>query len=90
MNIETIKEVLQAWDAYNNASDSQEDAKAHSSMVVAFSKLRTAIEQAEKQEPVAWMDASETECLRKLRGFWNERRHYQAGSRGWSVSFGRR
>jgi hypothetical protein len=60
MNIETMKEVLQAWDAYNNASDSQEDAKAHSSMVVAFAKLRTAIEQAEKQEPVAWMDASET------------------------------
>jgi hypothetical protein len=65
MNIETMKQVLQAWDAYNNASDSQEDAKAHSSMVVAFAKLRTAIEQAEKQDSdgIGW--------LRKDGGYFN-------------------
>jgi hypothetical protein len=62
MNIETMKQVLQAWDAYNNASDSQEDAKAHSSMVVAFAKLRTAIEQAEKQpEQRQWVGLTDAE-----------------------------
>jgi len=51
MSIETMRQALEAWDAYNNASDSQEDAKAYASMVVAFGKLRTAIAEAEKQEP---------------------------------------
>jgi hypothetical protein len=51
--IEAAKQSLDAWDAYSNASDSQEDARAYAMMSVAAGKLRTAIEQAEKQEPVA-------------------------------------
>ncbi len=57
MSIETMRQALEAWDMYKNASDSQEDAKAYASMVVAFGKLRTAIEQAEKQDSdgIGWL-----------------------------------
>ncbi len=56
-NIETLKLALEAltriWeDGLENFPESGHDA--------AITALRTAIEQAEKQEPVAWMDASET------------------------------
>lgn len=54
MSIEVMKQALGALDAYMNASDSQEDARAHTMLSVAAGKLRTAIEEAEKQEPVAW------------------------------------
>jgi len=49
MSIEAMKQALEALDAY---SWEQVDA--------ARAALRTAIEAAKKQEPVAWMDASET------------------------------
>jgi hypothetical protein len=50
-----MKQALEAWDVYKNASDSQEDAKAYAMMSVAAGKLRAAIAEAEKQEPVAWL-----------------------------------
>jgi hypothetical protein len=52
MSIEVMKQALGALDAYMNASDSQEDARAHTMLSVAAGKLRTAIIEAEKQE--AW------------------------------------
>ncbi len=55
MSIEAMKQALEAWDVYKNASDSQEDAKAYAMMSVAAGKLRAAIAEAEKQEPVAWL-----------------------------------
>jgi len=57
MSITVMKQALEAltriWeDGLENFPESGHDA--------AITALRTAIEQAEKQEPVAWMDASET------------------------------
>ena len=49
MSIEAMKQALDALDAY-----SWEHVNA------ARAALRAAIAEAEKQEPVAWMDASET------------------------------
>jgi hypothetical protein len=54
MSITAMKQALEAWDVYKNASDSQEDAKAYASMAVAFDNLRAACERAERQRPVAW------------------------------------
>jgi hypothetical protein len=73
--IEAMKTALNAWDAYNNASDSQEDAKAYASMVVAFGKLRAAIAEAEKQPAQRqWVGLTEKDfsainqsCLTKLQ-----------------------
>jgi hypothetical protein len=60
MSIEAMKLALEALGAYMEATDSEADAKAHSLMAAAFFKLKEAVAEAEKQEPVAWMDASET------------------------------
>jgi hypothetical protein len=49
MSIEAMKQALGALDAYMNASDSQEDARAHTMLSVAAGMLRAAIIEAEKQ-----------------------------------------
>ena len=54
-NTETLKQALEALGAYMEATDSEADAKAHSLMAAAFFKLKEAVAEAEKQEPVAWM-----------------------------------
>jgi len=53
MSIEAMKQALDALGAYMSATDSEEDEKAHSLMATAFFKLKEAIAEAEKQEPVA-------------------------------------
>jgi len=54
MSIEAMKQALEALGAYMEATDSEADATAHSLMAAAFFKLKEAIAEAEKQEPVAW------------------------------------
>lgn len=55
MSIEAMKQALEALGAYMEATDSEADATAHSLMAAAFFKLKEAIAEAEKQEPVAWL-----------------------------------
>jgi len=49
MSIEAMKQALEAWDLYGGGTLDQPLSSAMES-------IRTAIEQAEKQEPVAWVD----------------------------------
>jgi predicted DNA-binding transcriptional regulator YafY len=48
MSIEAMKQVLKAWDAYDGGT-------LDHPMAAAMEALRAAIEQAEEQEPVAWI-----------------------------------
>ena len=50
---EALKLALEALGAYMSATDSEEDAKAHSLMAEAFFKIKEALAQPE-QEPVAY------------------------------------
>ena len=50
---EALKLALEALGAYMSATDSEEDAKAHSLMAEAFFKIKEALAHPE-QEPVAW------------------------------------
>jgi len=55
MSIEAMKQALEALGSYMEATDSEADAEAHSLMAAAFFKLKEAVAEAEKQEPVAWL-----------------------------------
>jgi len=55
MSIEVMKQALDALGAYMEATDSEQDEKAHNLMATVFFKLKEAIEQAEKQEPFGWV-----------------------------------
>ena len=52
MSIEAMRQALEAWDAYDGGT-------LDHPMAAAMEALRTAIEQAKKQEPVAWMTHSD-------------------------------
>ena len=56
MSIEAMKQALEALGSYMEATDSEADAEAHSLMAAAFFKLKEAVAEAEKQEPVAWVN----------------------------------
>lgn len=75
MSIEAMKQALGALDAYMNASDSQEDARAHTMLSVAAGMLRAAIVEAERQPAQRqWVGLTEKDfsainqsCLTKLQ-----------------------
>jgi hypothetical protein len=60
MSIEAMKQALEALGSYMEATDSEADAEAHSLMAAAFFKLKEAVAEAEKQEPVALEAVYET------------------------------
>lgn len=65
MSIEAMKQALEAWDAYDGGT-------LDHPMSDAMEALRVAIEQAEKQEPVAWMwsDGTTTSDPDRADGAW--------------------
>jgi hypothetical protein len=67
MSIEAMKQALEALGSYMEATDSEADAEAHSLMAAAFFKLKEAVAEAEKQEPVAWAD----EIIEHLQALYN-------------------
>ena len=58
MTKEALKLALEALGAYMSATDSEEDAKAHSLMAEAFFKIKEALAQDE-QEPVAYINVEQ-------------------------------
>jgi hypothetical protein len=62
MSIEVMKQALGALEAHLNASDSQEDARAHTMLSVTAGMLRAAIVEAEKQpEQSQWVGFTDEE-----------------------------
>ena len=55
---EALKLALDALSAYLNATDSEQDVKAHELMAKAFFAIKQALEQPES-EPVAWKHPDE-------------------------------
>ena len=53
MSIEAMKQALEAWQTHVYGSDIH-----HNAMLVAMTNIGQAIEEAEKQEPVAWRNAA--------------------------------
>jgi hypothetical protein len=72
MSIEAMKQALEAWDAYDGGT-------LDHPMAAVMEALRAAIEQAEKQEPVAWLYVNaDMPTNRQLE--WTEARQGYAGN----------